>query len=79
MTEKLLLNVPEFAELLRVQENTIRVWISKGKVIPRRLLVRVGRRTFFNAKQTTDWIENGCKLEILITKNSQDEERGKQM
>lgn len=64
MTEKFLLNVPETASLLRVEENTVRVWLSKKTVIPQRLVVKLGKRTFFNAEELMSWIKRGCKLEV---------------
>lgn len=67
MTEKLLLNVPEAAKLLRVKENTIRIFTSTGKVIPQKLIVRVGRRVLFNKVAFEEWIMNGCKLDVQNT------------
>lgn len=61
---KLLLNVHEVAELLRVKENTVRVFISTGKVIPQELIVRVGRRVLFNKARFEEWITNGCKSNL---------------
>lgn len=61
LNEQKLLTVVEASKLLRVQSNTIRVWLSKGETIPAYLIIRLGRRVLFDRKQLIDWIENGCK------------------
>lgn len=61
--EKILNTVPEAAELLRVECNTVRQWLCKEKVIPSNIIVRLGSRVLFNRKLLLEWINAGCKYE----------------
>ena len=62
--EKILLTVPEVAETMRVEENTVRTWLSKGKVIPARIITRLGRRVLFQGEKFIEWMNNGCKMDL---------------
>lgn len=59
--KSLLLSIPEAAKLLNVKDNTIRVWICQGQVIPSAVLVRLGRRVLFNRAKFLDWIDRNCE------------------
>lgn len=64
MEEAVLINIKQVAKLLNVKENTIRVWISMGKVIPSELIIKLGRRTLINRIEFLEWVKNGCKQKV---------------
>ena len=54
-----LLNVNEVATMLNIKENTLRLWLSKGIVIPKSLVIKLGRRTLFHKGNFIEWV-NSC-------------------
>ena len=69
--EQKLLTVVEASEILRVASNSIRIWISRGDIIPQNIIVRLGRRVLFDHKRLLDWIDDGCKPATIGPKRKQ--------
>lgn len=65
---ELLLNIPQAANLLQIASHTLRVWLSKGEVIPMEFVRKLGRRTLIHKKSLVEWIDNGCKKDLNAEK-----------
>ena len=65
--ENTLLTVAEAAKLLRSTSNTVRVWLCKEKVIPKCLIIKLGRKVLFNELLLKKWISLGCPLKFDVT------------
>lgn len=66
----LLLSIPEVSNLLHVQENTIRVWLSQERVLPKNIIVNLGRRVLFHKEKFMKWIDNGCPQTDIVLENT---------
>ena len=60
-TESKLMNIAEAASALNVSSSVVRTWLCKGKVIPKALVIKLGRRTLFHRQDMDTWINNHCQ------------------
>ena len=59
-TNEYFLNIPQAAKLLHSTPSTVRVWLCKNTVIPKCLIVRLGRKVLFSKRLFEEWIAQNC-------------------